>query len=85
MSAIKQGIAELQAGLKKAEAEISMAADMVGAAEGAELMAHFANMMAAFHKSAAAAVGRTEVRLPARCTGRASGAHKGSPALNSTV
>ena len=64
VSAIKQGIAELRAGLKKAEAEINMAADLVGADEGAALMAQFANMMAAFHTSAAAAVARTEVWLP---------------------
>ncbi len=64
VSAIKQGIAELQAGLKKAESEISMAADLVGADEGAALMAQFANMMAAFHTSAVAAVARTEVWLP---------------------
>ncbi|CAL5223204.1 g5679 [Coccomyxa viridis] len=60
VSAIKQGIAELRAGLKKAESEISMAADLVGADEGAALMAQFANMMAAFHTSAVAAVARTE-------------------------
>ena len=42
VSAIKQGIAELRAGLKKAEAEISTAADLVGADEGAALMAQFA-------------------------------------------
>ena len=64
MSAVKQGIAELRAGLKKAEAEINRAADLVGTDEDAALMAQFANMMAAFHSSAAAAVARTEVWLP---------------------
>ena len=65
VSAIKQGIAELRAGLRKAEAEISVAADLVGTTdEGAALMAQFANMMAAFHTSAVAAVARTEVWLP---------------------
>ena len=61
MSAIKQGIAEMRAGLKKAEAEMNMAADLVGTNEGAALMAQFANVMAAFHQSAAAAITCTEV------------------------
>ena len=64
VSAIKQGIAELRAGLKTAEAEVSRAADMIGSSEDAAMMAQFANMMAAFHTAAAAAVARTEVWLP---------------------
>lgn len=76
MSAIKQGIAELRAGLRKAEAEISVAADLVGASDEAALMAQFANMMAAFQTSAAAAVARTEVRLATPCEAAVSKVHR---------
>ena len=65
VSAIKQNIAELRAGLKKAETEIGTTQRLKGNGEGSELMEAFANSMAAFHDSAAASVKATEVCPPA--------------------
>ena len=62
MSAIKQSIAELRAGLKKAETEIDTAQRLAGSGEGAELMEAFASSMASFRDAAAASVKATEVR-----------------------
>ena len=61
VSAIKQSIAELRAGLKKAETEIATAQRLRGDGEGAELMEAFASSMAAFRDAAAASVETTEV------------------------
>ena len=68
VSAIKQSIAELRAGLKKAETEIETAQRLGGSGEGAELMEAFASSMAAFHDAAAASVKATEVCLTAAAT-----------------
>ena len=68
MSAIKQSIAELRAGLKKAETEIETAQRLAGDGEGAELMEAFASSMAAFRDAAAASVKATEVCLSAAAT-----------------
>ena len=63
VSAIKQSIAELRAGLKKAELEIETAQRLGGDGEGAELMEAFASSMVAFRDTAAASVTATEVCL----------------------
>ena len=67
VSAIKQSIAELRAGLKKAETEIETAQRLADSenGEGAELMEAFASSMASFRDAAAASVKATEVCLHA--------------------
>ena len=58
---MKQSIAELRAGLRKAEAEINVARGMAGSSSSAGLMEVFGNAMSAFHESAAASLKSTEV------------------------
>ena len=61
VSAVKQSIAELRAGLRKAEAEINVARGMAGSSSSAGLMGDFGKTMSAFHESATASLKSTEV------------------------
>ena len=64
---MKQSIAELRAGLRKAEAEINVARGMAGSSSSAGLMEDFATAMSAFHESAAASLKSTEVGQKLHC------------------